>query len=158
MPSKLRLGGIFHLRLKHVISIFMKRKAQTPGASSSKKQRSHPKLAVISEEMKAWAAALAAELTTWPGVRTHPMFGFMALYRGKRIFAILPRTRGMGSPNSLAFKLENAGPRILRRLREEPRISTTVMRASRWFVIELTADSDLNDALDWLSRAYEAAK
>jgi hypothetical protein len=57
----------------------------------------------------------------------------------------------------LAFKLENAKPRVFRQLREEPRISTTVMRASRWFVFELTADSDLNDALDWLRRAYEAA-
>ena len=85
------------------------------------------------------------------------MFGFSALYRGKRIFAILPRTRGMGSANFLAFKLEDAKPRVFRQLREEPRISTTVMRASRWFVFELTADSDLNDALDWLRRAYEAA-
>jgi len=58
----------------------------------------------------------------------------------------------------LAFKLENAKPRVLRQLREEARISTTVMRASRWFVFELAADSDLNDALDWLRRAYEAAR
>ena len=108
--------------------------------------------------MKAWSAALSAELTSWPDVTTHPMFGFTALYRDKRIFAILPRTRGMGSPNSLAFKLENAGPRVLRQLRNESRISTTVMRASRWFVFELAANSDLNDALDWLSRAHEAAK
>ena len=136
----------------------MKTKPKVRGASASKKQRSHPKFAVISEEMKAWSAALASELTTWPGVRTHPMFGFTALYRGKRIFAILPRTRGMGSPSSLAFKLENASPRLLRRVREESRISTTVMKASRWFVFELAQGSDLNDALEWLSRAYEAAK
>lgn len=128
------------------------------GASASKTQRSHPTFAVISEEMKAWSAALASELTTWPGVRTHPMFGFTALYRGKRIFAILPRTRGMGSSSSLAFKLENASSRLLRGLREERRISTTVMRASRWFVFEVAAGSDLNDALAWLSRAYEGAK
>jgi hypothetical protein len=101
--------------------------------------------------------ALESELTRWPTVNTRPMFGFSALYRGQRIFAILPRTRGMGSANSLAFKLENAKRRVFRQLRDEPRISTTVMRASRWFVFELTADSDLNDALDWLRRAYEAA-
>lgn len=136
----------------------MKSRSKASGASSSKKQRSHPKLAAISEEMKAWSAALTAELTTWPGVRTHPMFGFTALYRGKCIFGILPRTRGMGSPSSLAFKLEDASPRLLRCLREESRISTTVMKASRWFVFELAQDSDLNDALAWLSRAYEAAK
>jgi len=136
----------------------MKPKPKTPGAPSTRKQRSHPKFAVISEEMKAWAAALSAELTTWPGVKTHPMFGLTALYRGKYIFGILPRTRGMGSASALAFELENARPRMLRRLHEERRISTTIMRASRWFVFELVADSDLNDALDWLSRAYEAAK
>lgn len=126
--------------------------------NAAMKQSPRPHLPVISDEMKAWSAALSSELTTWPGVRTHPMFGFMALYRGKRIFGILPRTRAMGSPTSLAFKLENASPGLLRRLREDPRISTTVMRASRWFVFELTADSDLNDTLEWLSRAYEAAK
>jgi len=120
--------------------------------------RSKPGLIVISEEMKAWSAALAAELTTWPDVKTRPMFGFTAIYRGKHIFAILPRTRGIGSASSLAFKLENASPRLQRRLRDECRISTTVMRASRWFVFELACDSDLNDALEWLSRAYEAAK
>ena len=108
--------------------------------------------------MRAWSAALATELTTWPGVRTHPMFGFTALYRGKSIFAILPRTRSMGSPSTLAFKLENGSARLMHRLREEPRISTTVMRASRWFVFELANDSDMNDALAWLSHAYEAAK
>jgi hypothetical protein len=86
------------------------------------------------------------------------MFGFSAFYRGKRIFAILPRTRGMGSGNSLGFKLENTAARVLRQLRDEPRISTTEMRASRWFVFELAEDSDLNDALAWLHRAYEAIK
>jgi len=86
------------------------------------------------------------------------MFGFTALYRGKRIFAILPRTRGMGSASSLAFRLENPGPRRLAQLQADNRLSTTIMRASRWFVFELTSNRDLNDALDWLVRAYEAAR
>ena len=104
-----------------------------------------------------WSAAFAEELEGWPGVSSRPMFGFTALYRGKRIFAALPRTRAMGSPNALAFKLENAGPRILARLRRESRIGTTVMRASRWYVFEMASDRDWKDALDWLGRAYEAA-
>lgn len=86
------------------------------------------------------------------------MFGFTSWYRGKRIFAVLPRTRGMGSPNSLAFKLEKAGPRILARLQAEKRISTPVMQATRWFVLELSSDRDLKIALDWIGRAYEAAR
>jgi hypothetical protein len=122
-----------------------------------RKQAARPRLPAVSEEMKAWSAALEAEIAGWPSVSNRPMFGFTALYRGKRIFAILPRSRGMESPNSLAFKLEDAGPRVLARLRGESRIHTTVMRASRWFVFELYSDRDLKDALDWLGRAYEAA-
>jgi len=117
-----------------------------------------PRLTLISEEMKAWSTALAAELTSWPHVSSRPMFGFIALYRGKRIFAILPRTRGMGSANSLAFKLEDPGPRRLAQLQADRRLSTTVMRAKRWFVFELTSKRDLNDALDWLGRSYAAAR
>jgi hypothetical protein len=85
------------------------------------------------------------------------MFGFTAFYRGKGIFAILPRTRGMGSSSSLAFKLENAGPRVRAKLNKDARISTTVMQASRWFVFEVSSESDLRDALLWLGRAHEGA-
>lgn len=123
-----------------------------------RKQASRPRLPAVSDEMKAWSAALGTEIAGWPRVSCRPMFGFTALYRGKRIFAILPRTRGMETPNSLAFKLEQAGPRVLARLRGESRIQTTVMKASRWFVFELSSDADLKNALDWLGRAYEAAE
>jgi hypothetical protein len=114
-----------------------------------------PKLVPVSEEMKIWAAALGTEIAGWPHVSTRPMFGFTAFYRGKGIFAILPRTRGMGSSNALAFKLENAGPRVRAGLNKDVRISTTVMQATRWFVFEVSSESDLRDALRWLSRAYE---
>jgi hypothetical protein len=115
-----------------------------------------PKLLPVSEEMKVWAAALGTELAAWPNVSARLMFGFTAFYRGKGIFAILPRTRGMGSSSSLAFKLETMGPRVRDRLNRDARISTTVMQASRWFVFEVSCESDLRDALLWLSRAYEA--
>ena len=114
-----------------------------------------PKLVPVSEEMKIWGAALGTEMAAWPNVTTRPMFGFTAFYRGKEIFAILPRTRGMGSSNALAFKLENAGPRVRARLSKDTRISTTVMQATRWFVFEVSSESDLRDALRGLSRAYE---
>ena len=121
------------------------------------KKRSKVPLIAISEEMKAWSAALESEVRRWPVVRTQPMFGLTALYRGKKIFAILPRTRGMGSPNSLAFKFEQSTPAILARLQKEPRISTTIMRARRWFVFELQSARDLRAALSWLEAAYQAA-
>jgi hypothetical protein len=108
--------------------------------------------------MKAWSAALAVEVTTWPSVTTRPMFGLTALYRRGKIFAVLPCTRGMETPNSLAFKLESAGPRTLARARRDPRIGFTDALKTHWLTFEVTSDADLRPALDWLGRAYEAAR
>ena len=120
-------------------------------------KRERPKLPKISEEMKAWSAALGAEVTSWPQINTRIFFGFNALYRGDRIFAALPRTRAMGSSNALAFKIESATSRLREVLEADPRVGSTEMQAARWFTFELTGDGDLRDALAWLGRAYEAA-
>ena len=85
------------------------------------------------------------------------MFGLMAFYRGKHIFAILPRTRALGSASALAFKLENPKPRTQAAVEHEPRIQTTIMKARRWYLFEMSGDSDLRAALAWLRRAYAAA-
>jgi hypothetical protein len=111
---------------------------------------------VTAEEMKAWSAALETEVAEWPRVCGKPMFGLRALYRGSRIFAILPRTRALGSASSFAFKLEKPRPRTLAAIEREPRIQTTIMKARKWYVFEMAVDSDLRDALAWLRRAYEA--
>ena len=124
---------------------------------SSVRPSVRPKLPPVSEEMKAWSAALEAEVADWPRVSARAMFGFKALYRGKRIFAVLPRTRGMGTANSLAFKLEDAGPRVLAQLQKDSRIQMTTMQARRWFVFDVSSNRDLKDALEWLARGYEAA-
>ncbi len=116
-----------------------------------------PKLPAVSEQMKEWSAALAAEIGGWPWVTARAFFGFTALYRRAKIFALLPRTRGMETANSLAFKLESPAPRLLAQLQQDPRIGSAQMRKARWFTFELTADKDLRDALDCLARAYEAA-
>lgn len=107
--------------------------------------------------MKAWSAALGAELDGWPQVNSRAFFGFTALYRRDRIFALLPRTRAMETPNSVAFKLESAGPRILAQARRDPRIGFTEMQKKRWVTFEVGSEADLRDLLQWLSRAYEAA-
>jgi predicted DNA-binding protein (MmcQ/YjbR family) len=116
-----------------------------------------PKLPAISDEMKAWSAALKAETSDWLGVKGRSFFGFTALYRRDRIFALLPRTRAMSTPNSLAFKLQSPKPRLLEKLRQDPRIGSTQMQKARWFTFELAEDGDLHQALDWLVRAYDAA-
>lgn len=120
-------------------------------------KRERPKLPKISEDLKAWSAALAAEVAGWPQVTMRAFFGLNALYRGKRIFAVLPRTRAMGTPNSIAFKLESPTARTRGRLEEDVRMGSTQMQAARWFTFEIAAAADLRDALEWLARAYEAA-
>ncbi|MGP8095250.1 MAG: hypothetical protein ACLP72_18215 [Candidatus Sulfotelmatobacter sp.] len=122
-----------------------------------KKSAPRPKLPAISEQMKAWCAALGGEIAGWPQVHTRVFFGFTALYRGEKIFAILPRTRAMGTPNTLAFKFDSVPRRLRARLNEDKRIGATQMQAARWQTFEMSSDSDLHDSLGWLSRAYEAA-
>ena len=106
--------------------------------------------------MKAWSAALLAEVVAWPSVSARSFFGFTALYRKKQIFALLPRTRAIESANGLAFKFENPSPGIQRALTSDPRINTTHMQTGSWFTLELSSGSDLHDALRWLDRAYRA--
>lgn len=100
---------------------------------------------------------LAGEVTGWPGVTTRPMFGLTAVYRKEAIFAVLPKTRGMESGNSLAFKIPEATLRMRKRLQADGRIQETMMQKARWFVFEMGSDADLRGALRWLNEAYEAA-
>jgi len=107
--------------------------------------------------MKAWSAALAGEISGWPQVTSKAFFGLTALYRKDKIFAVLSRTRGMETANSLGFKFATVPPRLRGRLEKDPRIGSTRMQKARWFTLELSSDADLKGALEWLSRAYEAA-
>ncbi|MCI0401998.1 MAG: hypothetical protein L0212_00560 [Acidobacteria bacterium] len=105
------------------------------------------------QELQAWAAMLTAELTTWPRVRSKPMFGLVSFYRGNKIFAALPRTRALTSPHSIIFKFhaESAATRKARRqLHAYP--------AARWLSFELHSEKDLGGALHWLDLAYRSAK
>lgn len=120
-------------------------------------RKRHPKLPPISDEMKAWSAALALEASEWPQVTTRSFFGFTALYRKDTMFAALPRTRSMGTANSLVFKIHNPKPAIRKRLEGDPRIGAMQMQKARWFTFEISSDTDLHDALDWLGRALDMA-
>ena len=86
------------------------------------------------------------------------MFGFTALYRKGRIFAVLPRSRGMESPNALGVKLGSAAGSILIEARRDPRIHFTDAMKEKWLTFELNSDSDLRGALEWLNRAFEAVR
>ncbi len=123
----------------------------------TQEKSSRPKLPVVSEQTRAWSAALAGEINGWPQVTTRAFFGLTALYREDKIFAVLPRTRGMETPNSFGFKFETVPTSLRARLENDSRIGSTRMQNARWFTFELSSDADLHEGLEWLSRAYGAA-
>ena len=110
----------------------------------------------VSEQMKAWSTALAAELVDWPQVTQKSFFGFTALYRGKTMFGLLPRTRSIFKSNALAFCVKSANRSTRTLLEKDRRISAFDKDKTRWFTFELCGDSDLHDALDYLGRAFDA--
>jgi hypothetical protein len=125
---------------------------------SKKTKRWRPKFSPISEEMKQWSAMLGEELQKWPRATSRPMFGMLGFYRGKKMFAALPATRGIGNPNSLIFRMQPMPPELQERARKEPRIDTSNLRTAKWFAFELSSSADVHDALWWLNQAYEHAK
>ena len=56
-----------------------------------------PKLPKISDEMKAWSAALEREVCDWPQVKASSFFGLVAFHHKDKIFALLPRTRAISA-------------------------------------------------------------
>ncbi len=123
------------------------------------KKRERPKLPPVSEEMKQWSALLRQELSTWPHVTSRPMFGLLGFYRGNAIFAALPVTRGLNSPNGLIFKFHRISQRLLRRAKSDPRVEVSRKAAGAgWYSFELQTEDDLRDALWWVNQAYETAK
>ncbi|HYM78993.1 MAG TPA: hypothetical protein VE377_23670 [Candidatus Dormibacteraeota bacterium] len=107
--------------------------------------------------MKAWSAALAAEMRDWPQLSQKVFFGFTALYRGRNMFGMLPRTRSILKGNAVAFRLDGANQATRARLEKDPRIDAFDKDKTRWFTFELSRDEDLHDALDWLAAAYQRA-
>ena len=108
--------------------------------------------------MKAWSAALLGELKDWPQVTLGSFFGFTALYRGKYMFGLLPRTRSIFKGNAVAFRMEGASRATKSLIGNDPRISPFHEHKTRWFTFELSRDVDLHDALDYLGRAFDAAR
>ena len=118
-----------------------------------------PRFFAVDEEMKHRASLLEGELVSWPGVTTKPMFGMVSFFRGRAIFAAVPRTRTLRSPESIIMKF-NPVPRSLReRMKAEPRISDRAPGpGAGWRAFRVASHADIKDALWWLSRAYEVAK
>jgi TfoX/Sxy family transcriptional regulator of competence genes len=109
--------------------------------------------------MRAWAAAVAAEVCGWHDVTARSFFGFTALYRKQKIFALLPRTRNVDVANSLALKLGERTSNSFTPIQRDSRVHawSSENQKARWFTFELSSDTDLHDALRWLEEAYKAA-
>ena len=129
-------------------------------AMKRKKARSgRPVMPRVSDEMKQWSAMLGEEIAGWPSVSTRPMFGLLGYYRKSAIFAALPVTRTIGTPNTIIFKVRTMTPELLRRAKEDPRIEPErAGPGAKWTAFEVQSEADLRDAIWWLSQAYERAK
>lgn len=134
----------------------LKAKGRTNESKGIVANRHRPALPEISDQMRAWSTALADEVAEWPGATARSFFGFTALYRGEKIFGAVPRTKGFGNGNLLGFRIDNP-PARLRSKAEDPRIGFIDKNNARWFTFELSCDSDIHGALDWLGEAYQAA-
>lgn len=132
-----------------------KRTTRQKSAQSQPNAKAPP----VSEEMRAWAAAVAAEVCGWHDVTARSFFGFTALYRKQKIFALLPRTRNVEVANSLALKLEEQSSHSSAPIHQDSRVHawSSENQKARWFTFGLSSDADLHDALCWLEEAYKAA-
>ena len=132
-------------------------KAAAPAATGGV-ARPRRKMVRTSEEVQRWSALLAEEMISWPNVRSKPMFGFYAYYRGDVLFTILPRTRGFDSGSLLILKFNPMPEELLERARADARLDTSTRVSGKgWFTFELASEDDLRDALGWIQQAFACA-
>ena len=123
------------------------------------KQSIRPALIPITPEMQHWSALLEDELKSWPRVTAKRLFSFRSFYRGKTIFAALPRSRSFNSATSIIFKFNPMPPALIKRAQADARVDfNTRISGTGWLSFELKSEADLRDALWWLNHAYESAK
>jgi len=96
---------------------------------------------MVSDEMRHLCALIEGEVQQWPEVTTRPMFGFRACYRKGVIFALLPETRALETPESIAYKLPADGAR----------------EGEKWRSYETHGPESVRSALALLNQAYMAA-
>ncbi len=126
---------------------------------TTRKQSIRPALIPITPEMQHWSALLEEELKTWPGVTAKRLFSFRSFYRGKAIFAALPRSRSFNSATSIIFKFNPMPTALIKRAQADARVNfNTRISGTGWLSFELKSEADLREALWWLNQAYESAK
>ena len=87
------------------------------------------------------------------------MFGMTAIYRGKAIFGLLPKTRSLYSADSVWMKFGKLTPSIQKKLQDEPRIlPPRHPKGARWYTIRDVTPSEYGFTIEWLAIAHAAAK
>ena len=119
-------------------------------------KRARPKMFKVSDEMRLWATRLAEEVASWPNVSSRPMFGMIAFYRAKTVFAALPVTRTFPTRNSIVFKF-NRDTAETRKAREALAVYEGNQSRTNWLSFELSSPEDIAPALSWLDLAYRSA-
>ena len=112
----------------------------------------------ISEEMRHWSALLETELAAWAAIRAQPMFGFRAYFRGKAMFAAIPRTKSFGHGNSLIVKFKPMPASLLERAKKDTRLDTSRLSGNGWLTFDINSEADLHDAIWWIQQAHDAVK
>jgi hypothetical protein len=105
----------------------------------------------VPEEMRQWSAMLEAELAGWPGVTLKPMFGLVVLYNRGELFAALPRTRALGSANSVLYKMKDP------RRTPDADAKKGMTPGAGWEKLEIRSAADIRAALEIFDKAYVAA-
>ena len=136
-----------------------KKTANTRAKKLRAPRKTMPKFFAADEEMQHRASLLEKELVSWPGVTTRPMFGMVSFFRGKAIFAAVPRTRTLRSPQSIIMKFNPLPSSLSEKMKAEPRIADRAPGpGAGWHAFEVASHTDIKDALWWLSQAYAVAK
>ncbi len=119
-------------------------------------RRAPAKFPAVSQELREWSAMLGLEMDGWPEISSTPMFGFISYYRANKIFAALPKTRGLHNSSSFILKFNPMPPVLQKRAESDERIDThTRLPGKGWFSFELSSESDLHHALYWLNQAMK---
>ena len=112
-----------------------------------------------SEELQSLIASVEAEVSDWPTVQIKPMFGMKAIYRGKSIFALLPKTRSLRSGDEVWLKFPNTTAAVKRRISAEARIvPPRKPTGAQWYTVKDVKPDDYGWLIDWLSMAYKSAR
>lgn len=87
------------------------------------------------------------------------MFGFRSFYRGKTIFAAIPRSREFDPVGSIIMKFDPMPEALYKCVESDPRLGTwNPIHRRGWFTFTLNSGEDLCDALWWLQQAHQSVK